>query len=757
MDIRKIKQGDILAKRGGSVENLWLIMDGNVRMQIGRGSVTLGKGDFIGLADVESGVYSCDYIAASEVSVRNFASRDMLYKSDFLSSKPDNCRAIALSINKIAISAFRVLNELDDTLTGLLELTKRAYSTYCEYSVALHSSPREIEAVEFLPEGGSVDFHQKTINRMHLGMNSLLAGKESGQSLAEARIIPGYILHCSADIKELCPAIETVSDAISDCIDILLNESDDDIYGRFCNLYIRATSDNELAAPIRKIMDEIYDKGFELDPRIAEIRQAAAEVRMSRAASGANEGKSTQDSPESADIASRLVDSMNTIMEFGKYPEDKAEILKNAVYAFRKVADPLSTDDEVKRIRKEIEDNFYILYLGVLEQYIKNKKAPVIIKMFLNFGYLDEELCGMDNACELYNIALTYEGNPSRGVYTAAEWMTAVYRKEKEPSINEFDQNYETYLKDQRKNGYLNDDQVKAMLNDRGQKLIFELQNMFRRASRICSGQVLTFCPVFCGTSLVRSIKDDLCDHNRITDAIDRIRAIDFSVFYRETMFVYSEKEGIYDMIHVEVRPDVILLPIIGNRSVMWQEIVGKDRLTPGRFIFPAVSVENLDKLMIKTLGEFRWELCKRIQGARWNDVTDASITSLYCDYLQFYRKNSELSAEQKEKIKTGLQRYKQVYKDYFVNDYSEYIRYESGGSPHLNKTARSILFMQCPFSAMIRQKLAENPIYADVYGKYRIKCGQQIHKLENIAKKLGSHGSEIPGELKREISYYNL
>jgi hypothetical protein len=222
-------------------------------------------------------------------------------------------------------------------------------------------------------------------------------------------------------------------------------------------------------------------------------------------------------------------------------------------------------------------------------------------------------------------------------------------------------------------------------------------------------------------------------------------------------MCVFSEKENIHDVIHVEVRPDIILSPVVGTRGAMWQEISGRDRTTPARFIFPVINVENLEKLVIRVLGNYRWEICKRMQGMRWNDVTDPSLTSLYCDYLQFYRKNSDLSPEHKEKVKIGLQRYKQNFKEFFINDYSEYIKYESAGSPHLNKIARGILFSQCPFSSAIRAKLGENPIFAEVSERYRIKNGQQLHKLDNLVKKLNSKGQPIPPELKREIDFYNM
>ena len=52
---------------------------------------------------------------------------------------------------------------------------------------------------------------------------------------------------------------------------------------------------------------------------------------------------------------------------------------------------------------------------------------------------------------------------------------------------------------------------------------------------------------------------------------------------------------------------------------------------------------------MIRLTGEFRWEMCKTEQGVHWNDVTDPSLTSVYFDYLQFYRKNHEISPETRE------------------------------------------------------------------------------------------------------------
>ena len=57
----------------------------------------------------------------------------------------------------------------------------------------------------------------------------------------------------------------------------------------------------------------------------------------------------------------------------------------------------------------------------------------------------------------------------------------------------------------------------------------------------------------------------------------------------------------------------------------------------------------------IKLMAHFRWEKCRTEMGAQWNNYRYPSLTSEYTDYLQFYKKNSDLSTEKKEKVKAGI------------------------------------------------------------------------------------------------------
>lgn len=108
-----------------------------------------------------------------------------------------------------------------------------------------------------------------------------------------------------------------------------------------------------------------------------------------------------------------------------------------------------------------------------------------------------------------------------------------------------------------------------------------------------------------------------------------------------------------------EVFPDVILMPNVGMKAMMWQETAGVKRDTSARFVFPVMTIYSLQDMMIETCGRFRWEMCRKIQGMRWNDITEKSLTSEYCDYIQYYRKTVIYPQRQRRRLRihSGSQR----------------------------------------------------------------------------------------------------
>ncbi len=161
--------------------------------------------------------------------------------------------------------------------------------------------------------------------------------------------------------------------------------------------------------------------------------------------------------------------------------------------------------------------------------------------------------------------------------------------------------------------------------------------------------------------------------------------------------------------------------------------------------------------MMTETVARYRWEMCRKIQGVRWNDVREKSLTSEYCDYLQFYRKNRDLSADAKDKLKNAIARAKNNYREVFVKDYQSWVKYESKGSFRLNKVAREILVVYCPFAKSIRADLKSNPVYQLSIPKFERDNAKKVQVLTALYDKYEKAGGEITPPLTENLMYYQM
>lgn len=456
---------------------------------------------------------------------------------------------------------------------------------------------------------------------------------------------------------------------------------------------------------------------------------------------------------EMQNIWEELKGSCEQILTYAECEAKLAEDFRSGIAEYKKLSDKNGSEEHAVRLRRTLTDLFYKVYEDAFKASVKTKELPPVISMFFNFGYVDEELAGEENAAYLYSLVQELPMDPERNIYSFHQWLTAIYEGKKEPSRNEMDMDYRDYLNEQKRMSRITQEQLNALLQNNLSKVLFEIRNMFSVINRLTFGQLSIFCPVFSKHNVFKPLEADLVTADRASAEIEDIRKKDFRAFYRETLFSVQER-GINEMIEIEILPDIILMPNVGGRAIMWQEIEGKKRTTPARMMLSAFHTEELTQSLIQLTGEFRWEMCKRAQGARWNDVSDPSLTSEYCDYAQFYRKNKELSADAKEKIKTQLVRARNNYKTLFVTDYISWLRYESTGAPRLNKVARNILFTYCPFSKEIRAKIGNNPLYKQSIDRYNVINSRKLHRISLLCRKLENSREGVPEEIAEYKNY---
>ena len=203
------------------------------------------------------------------------------------------------------------------------------------------------------------------------------------------------------------------------------------------------------------------------------------------------------------------------------------------------------------------------------------------------------------------------------------------------------------------------------------------------------------------------------------------------------------------------VYPDVILAPVYGTASSMWQEITGKRRDTPGRFLFPAISENEIHKLVTKAFGRFHWEYCRCEMGAMWNNIQYKSLTSEYMDYIQYYRKNHNLSEEKREKIKSQILRARNNSREIFLSDYEMWIYSEANSAMKLNKVSRQILATYCPFNKELREALKANATFAEAMAPQQRMFHEKAREWELRIKKRENNSLEVPQEFYDTYRYY--
>ncbi len=449
-----------------------------------------------------------------------------------------------------------------------------------------------------------------------------------------------------------------------------------------------------------------------------------------------------------------ITGALDTILAYAGAAPEKAVRFDELIKEFKSSANRYDSSDESRALRKDLSAAFYDIYLPAFMRSLTDENIPIEVKMFFMFGFVDEELAGSRNTSILCNMARAYAPDPAGTVLTLYEWLKKIYMLEEMPSKNEFDQDWPTYLKDQQNSGAINAVKYDAMLNNPLKRLDFEMRNLFSLGNRMTFGRVSSFVPVFDQINVLRPLDMAYQTYPMVHGYIDNIMDTDYSVFSRQAVFSDAEL-GINQLfIDVDITPYIILMPNVGSRACLWQEIDGKNRRTRARMLLSVFNTDNTEDSMIKLFGEFRWEMCKTVEGVHWNDVTAPSLTSRYCDYRQFYKKNSALSAENKEKLRTDLKKYSGSFRNVFIADYLAYIKYEASGSSRLTKTAREIIFTYCPFSKTIRDKLADNPQYSKLIKQYYIRIEKDSKPLANALTRLKRDEIPVPPELTLQAEY---
>jgi hypothetical protein len=454
-------------------------------------------------------------------------------------------------------------------------------------------------------------------------------------------------------------------------------------------------------------------------------------------------------------IPEELYNSAEKILDYSNISKESYDFFINSLKAFRGLKDKLSDDEQVRKLRKDITPVFFEIYEAVLKRVTLENNQDKLYHMFLNYSYMDENLLSSKNLWTLYDISQNTASDEQASIFGMKNWLQLIYKKEKDPSVNNFSMDYFDVFREMRKQGTIKEHDKAAYDNNKDGRLNFEIQNMFTTNHKLCSRRISTYFPILHDEIIVRDLDKALVTPEKLRDAIQKVLDVDFSAFHRQISY-FNMKKGIEkEIIMQSVMPDIILMPAFGDSAIMWQEISGRVRNSPARFILPIFTDGNVDDMVQRLIGSLRWELCKTMMGLSWNDISIKSLTSEYMDYLQFYKKNKDISEEGKEKIKNQIKKHRNISKEVFVSDYIVWLNYESKGTIRLSKFTRDIFYKHCPFSKDIRQKLYSHPSFAAFENHYENSRQKQVKNLENRYSRYIREGISLDQEMIDTMEFY--
>ncbi len=747
-----IAQGEKFVQRGERVGSLYMLLQGKVRGSGKKDVWDMEPGSLIGFSSCSSDTYLCDYTALTECKLYAY---DYRGPEDFVKIFKEDEKYISVFVMAAMRQTFTTLRRFRNFYQQARNYYTFLMKMYGEYGKCCEAC--KVEAPEYSRMELAAPFSPKykisdyiTVFYQRFSSMNLKAVEEFLKR--DIAMCVGEILNGDLWTVKAMEMIEELKGYMELQKELLLDEKEDDLYHRYFELAVKAAAAGADISGVQAMIGQIqrYARESGLYPKEWLERKFSVyenyDFTSREQAAQVLEGENRED-----------VDYLEEILAYAGYTGDAATALKEDLEAYRNVTDRFSSGDELRGLRKRLTKGFFDIYTKAFQVSVNGGPVPASVQMLFNFGFLDPQLAGEENTRSLHIMTEKLEQCNSANVYTIYEWLRSIYEGKNEPSKNEFDMDYQAFLNDQKKSGDLTEKEVQERMNDKWKKVVFEIENMFMANNRMTYGKITSYCPVLCEDDIINSVENMLVTADKIQSALKFIKNIDFSIFYRQIVFSDSARDINMEMLEKEVMPVTILMPNAGSRAMMWQETSGIKRDTPARFIFPIMTVANVMDMMIEIAGRYRWEICRKVQGVRWNDVTEPSLTSEYSDFIQYYRKNHELSADAKEKIKNALQKSKNNFREVFVKDYQSWINYEAKGSLRVNKVSRDILFRYCPFSKSIRQELKINPTYRDMFEKFEMMADRSAKRLDMLYDRYKKKGGTITRDLQMNRDFYEL
>lgn len=403
---------------------------------------------------------------------------------------------------------------------------------------------------------------------------------------------------------------------------------------------------------------------------------------------------------ENIPVSEEYTDSLNQILDFSGLPTSVCEEIRRVVEIFR---------DHPGLVRRQHRQEDYKILIRLYKVcFIKYRShsgdAPKPVSLFIYFFFLDENLISgkrIKDLEETINLLRTPSSHAQSfenklSIHLFPDWLNLVLAGKKGPSKNQLGQTYDQFEKS--KLLWNQEPETKDIRNKEYllHILDWEIESLLYNGLLGISLNPNLAYPILSEENFYGQTQANLFSPDKIYQSTETAIKVDPGLFQRQVSVSTSSAPNQTNSFRKEFYADCILLPFAGNRGVIWQE-TSEANLAHSRLLFPTIVNENPVLVLTKTLGEFRWETERTLQGRKWNNPLVVSLTSEYFSYLETFRKNPNLTVEAKKRVEQQWVKVGRNIKDMFSIDYAYWVLLESVGKPRLNRIAREILSKYVP------------------------------------------------------------
>lgn len=751
-----IAKGTVVYEKGEPVQSVALIVKGRVSVQANGVKTILGSGNFLGMCDTKEKIHSFTYIALDDLVVYGLPIGDEKQAALLLDEKPQYRGLLVTSVNFFMRDIYKAFLRLQKEAK---EARKFVFDLYEKYLALVENSgllPEKMMSIQRLQSQEMEEYILPEKTAYYMECCNIPVEAQKNFFGGNASVAKFHFAEQCSMLPSLVEGCNYYGEWLNRLFRILIMD-EKNLFGLIGKMALGVKKSGQQSGELSAMLDSLLEAINNTETTLLDVagmnpdldRARMEEVYFALLSDDTDAFVGEEDELEV------LEGSLHQILEYAAVDAEIADEFEAAVEKFLGFTDKFARTPEIAAVRKKITEHYFTIYESVVKKSFRDAKPPLAVKLFLRYGYVSEELLTASELRTLIQMPHMDNANLDCKVYTMDMWLKEIYEGRKNPSKDEFDTDFEEMLRKEAAEGKRDKTKLQEAFMNPDDRLHFEIMKFMRYAIRIVNGNISLFVPILCSEGIYTRLETAIVKGAALNSAVRKVEKVDYSIFYREQRMSFEAAE-INNFSAVErYAPDFIIFPVYGRGGIMWQDIEGKHKNTHARILMPAILEKELEQEVLKLLAYFRWEKCRTDMGANWNNYRYPSLTSEYTDYLQFYKKNSDLSPERKEKVKAQLQSCNNKHREVFSKDYQDWVMREAVGAMKLNRVARGIVYTYCPLSSEVAEGLLTQNSYAEAAKRHKLEMSKLEKNITTVIRKFEKMGLDIPSEVEQTRKYW--